>query len=200
MTTPIDPEDTSDQLSTEDIKQGVTAGYDLDQETWHVEVHRCDQPVEIIRIVAPQVPDEKAARTLAEQVAENLGYRHIDNNTGLTPAADLVELIRAAAWMEAEDDASLLEEIVRLRVVEARGVDSGWSVTNPARIIGEQRDGATQYAAAGLNVVAIAAGVAMGSVQARMYTPDEAREAGAALIAAAKRAEKLAAETAVPVR
>jgi hypothetical protein len=177
----------------------VTAGYDPDRDEWHVEVRTPGHDVEIIRIVAPQVPDQDTARALAEQTAEHRGLPHMAENRGLYRAADLVEMCRAAAGIPGEDDATLLAEITRLCDVDARAVDSGWAVTDPARIIFELRDGSTKYAAAGIDVAAIPPGqVGVGSVEARTYTPAEARVIGVAFIAAALRAEKLRAETAGP--
>jgi hypothetical protein len=179
----------------------VTVGYDPGWEEWHVEVRTPGHGMKIIRIPDPQTPDQDTAHTLAEQTAVSYGLPYVTENRGLTPAAELLEQIRVAAGVPGEDDPSLLETIVGLRVVEERDAASGWSVTAPAKIILELRDGSAKYAAAGLDVAAIPPGqVGVGSVQARTYTPDEARQIGVAFIAAAKRAEKLTAETAVPVK
>lgn len=182
------PEDTDDQPTAEDPKQGVTAGYDLEQDTWHVEIHRAGQPVEIIRIVAPQTADEETARTLAEQVAENLGYRHIENNTGLTPPENLIAQIRAAAWLPVEDDPSLIAEISRLRAFMETADQLGWTRCGEPRVAGQISDGVV-YDANGVQVIA-GPGLVVADATGPI-TPEMARAVGATLVTAAKQAEAL---------
>lgn len=170
---------------------GVTAGYNLEQNTWHVEVHRHEQPVEIIPIVAPQIPDQETARILAEQIADNLDYRHMPVNRGLTTPADLIEQVRAATWMTGEDDPSLLEEIGRLRRFEQAAEQLGWTrVTDEPKVITHYPDG-VMYAAAGLTVVAAPGVVGANTTSPLTGDPAAARALGVALILAAKQAEDM---------
>jgi hypothetical protein len=185
------PDRTTD-LTGDDRKEGVTAGYDPVNDTWHVEIHRREQPVEIIRIWSPQVPDEDTARTLAQQIAEHRAYRHIEANTNLTPSADLVTQIRVAADVPGDDDPALLERITRLAESEQQAHDAGWTrVSQLPEAVGEAADGVQYEPVNGVMVVAVSGTVGIGGIIPATIDPQDARAIGAALIAAAKKAEDL---------
>jgi hypothetical protein len=144
--------------------------------------------VEIIPIVAPQVPDQETARTLAEQIADNLEYRHITENRGLTPPAALLEQLREAVWMQGEDDPSVVEETARLHNFEQDAEQLGWTRVTEPRVTDQVGD-AVLYDAKGITVVAAPGIVGANTTGPVTCDPETARAFGAALIVAAKQAE-----------
>lgn len=206
---------------------GATAGYDPEQDTWHVEIHQPGQPVERIGIHDPLTADEPTARKMAEQIAENRGLPYIDDNTGLIPPRDLSDMIRAAAWMQGEDDPSLLQEIVSMREYWTMTIRFGMYLTRGeeeqlTRVLEQEPepDGTVTFDTEGVQVVtgeevAFGFDVDDDSGIYRLATPaaptDEAttrvvcagppeamRNLGLALIIAAKKAESLQAQAAKP--
>ena len=174
-----------------DLAGGVTAGYDPESDAWRVEIHQPGQPVEDIPIAAPQAPDEETARALAEQIAENRGLPYMEQNRGCLPADHVLDQVRQAAWMQGEDDPSLVAEIVRLRQLEQQSVELGWSQVEAPKVVGHARDGIQFHVEGLLHVVAAAGIVAAGTTGPITCDPDLARKLGAALVTAAQEAERL---------
>ena len=197
---------------------GVTAGYDPDSGTWHVEIHTPGQAAEIVRIAFPATADQEAARSLAEQIAEHRGLPHLEDNRGLHPAETVLEQIRTVAWMPGEDDPALVAEVARLRERDDDADKLGLNrPTQPPRVVSQySANGETShivYNAAGLTVIASSDGQARLSVDLQNrppgYTvqtstndgqvvqissdPATMRHLGLTLIAAAYAAEKNAA-------
>jgi virulence-associated protein VagC len=173
---------------------GVTAGYDPDGDTWHVEIHRPGQKVVIQPISMPLTADEETARSIAEQLAEHQGLPYIEDNRGLYPASVVLEQVRQAAWMEGADDPALVSEVARL--VQAHEDATQLGLTQPCprpTVVAEATapDHRTLLDAGATLITATPDAVNV-HIAAKLK-PTDARQVGLALFAAALAAEKNAA-------
>jgi hypothetical protein len=171
------------------VRDGITTGYNPDCDTWHVEVR---QPGQAVDIVPVSNPTREGAQAAAEQLAAVRQQEFVEQNIGIIPAGELVAQVRAAAWMQGEDDPALVAEVVRLRRVEEDTISRGWNrVTSEPPVVREQ-PGMTTYLAGQTPVTGTVEGnVIVGDADLEVLSPDAARLRGAALIAAAKAAEEL---------
>lgn len=175
----------------------VTAGYNPETDAWHVEIHTPGQDAEVIPVAYPQVPDRQAARSLAEQIAENRRLPYLEENKGLRPAEQILEQVREAACTTGEDDPTLLEEIARLVKVAADVATLGLyeahaepevAYETPAGSVIYQVGDTVSIAAARRGTVEV-----LTAITAVTLTPQQARQFGLTLFATAKEADREAA-------